>query len=145
MTIEFGQNFAPTWAGKPPGISPEDLDIWKRWRPREFKRYERFNFNVRLMRPIQLDPDVEDNIRRMAEFNAAKRIDVLGWGKASIDILELRNNAGLSAIGQVLGYRKLLQRDLADPRPIKMIIITNRDDPDVVETAEATGITLEVV
>jgi len=145
MGIELGNDFAPTWAGRPPGISPEDYDIWKVWRPRNFKRFDKLNFNVRLFRPLTLDPGLPENIKRMAEFNAAKRIDVLGWCAGAASIIELRNNAGLSAIGQLLGYNKLFRKEFPDMSQVKMILVSNRFDPDVSETAESLNIDVEQV
>lgn len=145
MGIEFGNTFAPTWAGKPPGASPEDYRIWQIWRPREFRRYDKFNFNVRLTRHLILSPELDDKIRKMAEFNAAKRIDVLGWRSGGVDIIELRDNAGLSAIGQLIGYFHLFKRDFPRALDVNMILITNHLDPDVKSTAEQVGIGLELV
>jgi len=89
--------------------------------------------------------ELAPEIRQMAEWNAAKRIDVLGWCAGVASIIELRDNAGFSAIGQLLGYRHLFTKDFPDLTQVKMILVTNRQDRDILETAETVDIDVEYV
>lgn len=145
MAVEIGPRFAPTWGGIPPHLSPEDLALWRRWRPLHERDYEGFHFDVRLITPQALPPDLEPNIRRMWLMNTAKRIDVLGVKRDRLDIIELRDNAGLSAIGQLLGYWARLSKEPIVDRPLHMLLVTNRLDPDVVEAARLHSIEVEIV
>lgn len=142
MPIEFGPDFAPTWAGRPPGISPEDLVIWRKWQPKILGLYDRINFNVRLIHPVPLPPGTEPKIQKMADFNAARRIDVLGWGPTTIDIIELRAHAGLSAIGHLIGYMTIALTLRDWPKPLRMILVTDSISADIIPAVRAMSITI---
>lgn len=140
MTVDLGRMYLASWQGKPPGISPEDYSIWRKWRPLNFTKYIGFYFNVRLIGPAAIREGLEPQYARMWMMNTAKRIDVLGIRNDRYDIIELRSRAGLSAIGHLLGYFTLwIFGGLAD-KPTYMLLITDAVDPEVALVAQASGI-----
>lgn len=144
MPTDFGNDFAPTWEGRPPGMSPEDYGLWQRWRLPQIHRYEKYNFNVRLIRDDPLPPNLPTNMIKMWKDNNAKRIDVLGWGGSTVDIIELRTSAGLSAIGQLIGYFRFLLAQPPSTSPLRMILVTDRADGTVRDAAEFSNISIEI-
>ena len=144
MAIDLGNDFAPTWPGRPPGMSPQDHTLWQRWRPKQVRRYEKYNFNVRLIQEHLLPPDTPPSMVKMWLDNNARRIDVLAWAPKTIDIVELRITSGLSAIGQLIGYYRFLLTEPPDTRPIQMILVTDFTDPSVHNAADFVGISVEL-
>jgi len=69
-----------------------------------------------------------------------KRIDVVAERDGEVWIFEVKPDAGLSAIGQVLSYRVLYKQHFREERPIKLAIVTTRVDDDIREVAKEYGI-----
>lgn len=145
MRIIYGIDFKPNWPGKPPGLSPLDLIIWQQWHPQNFHKYTKFNYNVKLIRNLDLPPHLTPEMIKMWRETTAKRIDVLGWSTTTLEIIELRDSAGFSAIGHLLGYYHFLLRELETTLQIKPVLITNLADTDVAAAADFAGITVRLV
>lgn len=141
MPTFLGPPFPPTFNGWPPRMSPEDFEIWQRWRPAALQRAENLYFDVGLGLPDQLPrtddvPQLEGWIK-----NNQKRADVIIEG-AEIWLVELRFNASPNAIGRLIVYQRLLLEDYPFDRrkPLISHLVTNRRDPDVAASAAALGI-----
>lgn len=131
MPTILGQRYQPTWDGLPPHMSPEDYDIWKRYRPQILKDAQVIYYDVGLGGQITVPPGTTPEMARMWFRNTQKRIDVLldygiGWV-----IVELRVDASSSAVGRLIFYRDLWQQDPPDKRPIILRLVTNREDREI--------------
>jgi RecB family endonuclease NucS len=74
-----------------------------------------------------------------------RRIDAVGFKGEEIDIIEVKPNATMSAIGQVVGYVHLYMRDEAWSKPPKAVIVTDYADADMIAVAQAQGVTVVIV
>lgn len=74
-----------------------------------------------------------------------RRIDAVGFKGEEIDIIEVKPNATMSAIGQVVGYVHLYMRDEAWSKPPKAVIVTDFADADMIAVAQAQGVTVVIV
>jgi hypothetical protein len=72
--------------------------------------------------------------------NTQKRIDVLIETQKSWKIVELRHNATASALGRLIMYRNLWKSDPPDDRPVELMLVTDKYDPDVEAAAKELGI-----
>lgn len=124
-----------TWTGHPPGLSHEDRIIWHRYRTTANPPWHWYAYNVPIGGIECPDPTTPDALARAWTQCTAKRIDVLAYRHPHLAILELRHNAGVSAIGSLLAYRHLW-REL-NPRPPhpRLILITNSIAPDTLRAA----------
>ena len=55
-----------------------------------------------------------------------KKIDVIGYKNNDVYIVEVKPNAGSSALGQVLSYKLLYQNEFQISPPAKLMIITDK-------------------
>lgn len=140
MPTILGTKYLPTWDGLPPHMSPEDYEIWKRYKPQIIKDAQAVYYDVGLGGQITVPPGTTPEMAAMWFRNTQKRIDVLldygiGW-----IIVELRFNASSSAIGRLLHYRDLWNADPPDKRPLLLRLVTNRDDPEIRTLAQKLDI-----
>jgi len=67
----------------------------------------------------------------MQETLTKKRIDAVGHRANKIEIIEVKPNASNSAIGQALAYATLYGKENPGATPIEMVIVTDREVPDM--------------
>ncbi len=123
--IKLGQRFEPTFAGTPPGVSPNDRDLWHRWRVMFAHEYESFHFNVRVAGRTDLRPETPPLEAEQIFDNTSFRIDAVGERADSWDIIEMRIHAGLGALGSILAYEQLFITNMGTLRPTRKILVTD--------------------
>lgn len=127
---------------KYPHMMPGDVEIWERFIENNPDAYEDVAYDVSVGAGPDFDTSLGDSPDATALNLYLKKIDVVGKKGTRIDIIELKPNAGASALGQVLGYVVLYKRDvsaLPEPRPV---LITDRARIDLPHLAESMGVTL---
>ena len=127
-----------------PHMKPNDVEIWERFIMQNPDKYEQVQYDVCCGDGAEFDTNLGDSPSSSADKLYRKKIDVVGYKGDSIDIIELKPNAGASALGQVLGYVVLYKSEhpsLKEPRPV---VITNAIRPDMLKMANAMGVTVLV-
>ena len=142
MPPNLGRTFRTDFAGKPPHMVGRDLGIWAIFRRQLPFPYTGFFFDVALGTPPVVPGETPENIRRAWEFLNARRIDAVGILPERFDIIEIRRGAGQAAIGALRMYGFLWRQDPPDPRPVRLILVTDKADPDTRALAAADGIQL---
>src|SRR5574341_2246525 len=99
---------------KYPGLLPREIIILREWLRLHERDFDRFGYNVRVGDGFDPGPGFSDDVRKQAIDNSKKRIDAVGWQGSSVLLIEVKDRAGLSAIGQLIGYRPLWQQTVAD-------------------------------
>lgn len=145
MKPSLGNAFPVDWNGVPEQMSSNDYRIWVALREWWADQYKNLYFSVRVGQATLQQEGLEDNMAKMIEFSSRRRIDVLGEKDAGWDIIELRANAGPGALGSVLLYKILWERDPPDLRQVNPIIVTDSTDANLLYAAEKLGIRLIVV
>lgn len=128
-----------------PNMRPEDVALWERFIAQQPGAYNEVAYDVLVGSPPDFDTNVipgeaSDDVRLYK-----KKIDVVGYFNAGVDIIEIKPRASASALGQVTGYRLLYMRDISaipSPRPV---IITDVARLDMPALATTMGIMLVVV
>lgn len=144
MPTLLGQSFSPSYLGRPARMSSEDFDIWQRWWPLARGNAREMYFDVGLGLPAELPPS-EDAEQLLGWIrNTQKRADVLVLRPARVDVIELRFNATLNAIGRLQGYVVLLDDDNPFRLPIRGVLVSNRRDAEVARMAELNGLGYEI-
>lgn len=128
-----------------PNLRPEDLSIWERFLNRYPTAYVEVIYNLHVGEgapiPEGTDPDAARSFKALTQY----KIDVVGFRKDGVDIIELKPRAGAGALGQLLTYVELYKRDVdptAMPRPV---IITDVIRPDLPLVAEKLGVQIIAV
>jgi len=116
---------------KYPHMIGEDKIIWNRFIEKFPDRFETVDYDWRVGKGQDPNPDWPENMKRMVTMLSQKRIDVIGWVGDSPTIIEVKKRVGLSTIGQVMGYRALIKREFKQFEHTKVLVICeiiNSDD-----------------
>jgi len=125
-------------------IEDEKL-VWERFMDLYPGKFETVDYDFRVGKGVVIDGEPGEPWPRMAKMLSQKRIDVVGWVGDSPTIVEVKKRVGLSALGQVLGYRILFMKDLKHfPEPELLVICETISDDDH-EVLEESNIPVEVV
>jgi hypothetical protein len=128
-----------------PGMNPREIVVFNNWLLIHFNDYSGFDFNVRVGQGTDPGPTFSEDMRRQFIQNTQKRIDVLAWKDSNPTIIEVKDRAGLSSIGQIIGYSHLWKADNPAALVPLLLLVFNRTDNDVILTAQAAGILIETV
>lgn len=145
MPTTLGQEFKPDWAGTPPGMSEIDRQLWHRWRSTGLKGALRMYFNVRMGADEIMPKETPEREREFWYLYVAKRADAIVEYPDNITIIELRDEANANAVGRLLQYSLLWNKDPKIAKKVRLLIITNRYDADVELLAKSQGMEFAVV
>lgn len=90
-------------------------------------------------------PDFDPSIRTMAIQLSRRRIDCIGHASDHIDIIEVTQSAGLTALGQLHAYPVLYRQTYAPAKEIRPVLLCRSLQSDMeksIETAAARLIIL---
>lgn len=123
----------------------EDKKIWERFLVAHGDKFGRYEFDVHIGTPVKPPDDMPEPYKSMAEGLSQYRIDVVGTTPDTIYIIEVKFEAGMSAMGQVLGYVSLYKRDFKPDKPVVPILITDAPKPDARYYLDLYGVQLIIV
>jgi len=145
MSTRLGTAYPATYEGRPTRSSKKDAEIWERWLPTIRDKILTMWFDVGLGSGAQAPAYATEKEAEMWLYNTQKRADVLIETQDEVWIVELRDNAQASAVGRLLLYQELLQKDNPIEKRSRMYLVTDRRDDEVAILAETNGITYIVV
>lgn len=108
---------------KYPHMIKDEKDVWERFMERYPGRFETVDYDFRVGKGVVIEGEPGEPWPSMAKMLSQKRIDVVAWVGESPTIIEVKRRVGLSALGQVLGYRTLFTRDFQHIETPKVLII----------------------
>ena len=121
-------------------MMPNEVPIWARWLEGEGARYAPYEYDVAVGEGVQLPEEASELERRIAAELTRKRIDAVSRQVGVVRIFEVKPRAGLSAVGQLLGYRELYRQTFRHRGPIELWLITDRLQPDMEPVLRRHGI-----
>jgi hypothetical protein len=107
--------------------------------------YDRFDYNVRLGPGTDPGPTYADSVRQQAIANSQLRVDAVGWQGDVPTIIEVKENAGTSALGQILTYNVTWQLEHQGQSAPKLLVVTDRLQQSVRAPLAAHGVQVAVV
>ena len=110
---------------------PEDIGIWERFLEKFGEEYLGFDYDIKVGSGVLVEKSVEENYKRMVEILSKYRIDVVGHRKDRVEIIEVKPEASTVAIGQIEVYLALYKRDKRPEKPVRGVIVTDRELPDM--------------
>ena len=128
-----------------PAMLPAETIVWQTWLRLHQAEYDRFDYNMRVGPGFDPGGSVPDFIRTMAVKNTKKRIDAVAWQGSQPLIVEVKVRAGLSAVGQILGYRVHWRLENPHTVPPKLLLVANRLADGVQEVLQAHDVPFELV
>lgn len=90
-----------------PGFQRGEQVIVKAWLTQEGAAYDRFAFDVRIGHGTTPPEDAPDYAKRFVKKTTQKRIDVVAFAGTHVALWEVKIQANLGALGQMLGYKHL--------------------------------------
>lgn len=129
---------------KYPGMRPHDVAIWNQYIKNHPNAHTRVWYDVPLGDPFP-DATEHDHVHKTGAFDVSRwRIDVLAESENGIAIIELKPNAGASALGQALAYEKLIRKEWKLEVPTIPVVLTDTLSPITEEAARLLGVLLLV-
>lgn len=107
-----------------------DVSLWQRFLTQHGEYFDRFEYDVHVGQGVALDPAWPEEIIRVALALTRKRIDAVGYREDEVWLFEVKPDAGLSALGQILAYKALWERGRGTPARMYLAIVTDRLNPD---------------
>ena len=130
---------------KYPHLIQEETDVWNRFVDKFPKRYKSVDYDFRVGNG-QIPPEgYTKNYERMVTMLTQHRIDVLAWVGDYPTIIEVKNRAILSTVGQLIGYRTLFEADFPNLEKPGLLCVCASISDDVKMVFDVQGIPVEVV
>lgn len=128
-----------------PHMATKDKAIWERFidqYPDAYKQCQ-YDFHVGDAPPFNTLHDDGTDLNQDMLYRL--RIDVVAGSPLGIDLIEIKPDAGVSAIGQVDNYKTLYLRDEEPTTQVGMILLTDHERPNMAYLCKEKGIKLIVV
>lgn len=92
------------------------------------------SYDVHLGEGAGVDSDWPLWMVAMVKALSTKRVDVVAETRFGITIFEVKRRAGLSCLGQLLGYEALMFKERGGWKPISLVAVCEDMEPDMLET-----------
>lgn len=112
-------------------MSPGEEKLWERyltWAPTQFQK---LTYDVHLGDSAPMDPTWPPWLVNLVLATSRKRVDVIGETDKEVIIYEVKERAGMSALGQLLCYEALYREEYKPMKPIRKAVITDRLPPNM--------------
>jgi len=123
-----------------PHLLPKERVLWNLYLDKHMYEFEYFEYDVHVGKGVELPPEADSMLKKIALALARKRIDVVGHKKNAIVLFEIKPDAGLSTIGQLLAYLYLYKVQFRPTKPVLLHIVSDIIDIDTRNAAKAYGI-----
>jgi hypothetical protein len=104
-----------------------------------------WHYDVKVGDGVHLGDYEQAWVKDMAKALTQRRIDALGTRGNQLAIVEVKERAGLGAVGQLLGYRRLLLGDRPDASNALLLVVASIKGNDILKTYKENGIILVLV
>lgn len=94
-----------------PRMSSEDVAIWKKFLLLFGNRYTTFDYDFKVGTGSDPGIEIAENFRQDFIDLSRKRIDAIGYQSDGVSIFEVKPRAGTQALGQLITYRSLYEKD----------------------------------
>lgn len=125
MSIPIPNRYVQEKLPKYPHLLPADVDLWERFMELHPNFFQSVEYDVHVGGAIDVKPWWSDKDIRSFSHLAAKRIDVVGHTPGEIWIIEVKPEAGVSAIGQLISYRLLYRKRFGPTAPLVLCLVTD--------------------
>lgn len=132
----------PQPRGRYPHLLPYERQIWRRFLDTQPVPQFVVAYDVHVGTPAPIKSSLPENYQKMVQHLSTKRIDAVLSFPQEIVILEIKRNAGLTAIGQVLSYNILFTRKYHPTLPVHSAILTDAAQSDMPMLCAAQNVIL---
>jgi len=128
-----------------PGMLPREIIIFRNWLRMYETQYDRIEYNVRIGSGLDPGPTWPDYVRQSAIANTQLRIDAVAYKGDAVTLIEVKDKAGASALGQLLTYEAVWLEDHPGSAPPALTLITNRLQNNLLPLLRKSNIHLDLV
>lgn len=114
-----------------PHLLPDDIIIWEAYLEDPLISWDSIDYDVRVGKGRDPGEAIGANIRQMAIDLSQRRIDAVGHGPHSIDIVEITRSAGMTALGQLELYPLLYQQTFNPTKPLRTLLVAAEIQSDI--------------
>ena len=123
-------------AAKYPHMGTREERIWDAYLEQYGTPAGQINYDVHLGEGAAIDEDWPEWMRVMVKALSTKRADVVVEGTLATTIIEIKRRAGLSAVGQLLGYEALMFKERGGAKPVELMVLCEYLEPDMADVFE---------
>ena len=124
---------------------PADVKLWDRFLDRYGHEYSGFRYDVHVGGEIEKESHWTGKVVSMASWLASKRIDAVGFKPGETVIFEVKPEAGVTAVGQLITYRMLYLEKYPPIGVVSCALVCENILPDERRVLEAQGFMVYVV
>lgn len=117
--------YAPEKLHAYPHMLSADVILWEKWLDRYHDFFTAVEYDVHIGGAVERMSHWTQDIIEMASTLAAKRIDVVGHRPGETWIIEVKPDAGTTAIGQLVAYKILYAERFSPVGKIECALVTN--------------------
>ena len=121
-------------------MKPGDVAIWERFMEKYPDAYKSVIYDLSLGQGSIIPDGTPDNLAKDFRLLGQRKIDVVGIKDDNIDIIEVKPNAGPSAVGQILNYIELYKGYIDPEAKPNALIVTDQQQRDMSQLAFNFGI-----
>jgi len=118
----------------------EDTFVWTKFLESKFVEIKEVWYDVHVGMSVFLGEGADDMDKRIAAGITRKRIDVIAAVAGGLWIIEIKPYASMYAVGQVLTYVRLFNKEYTSPGRTVPVIICDDYDEDLVDEFDEFGV-----
>jgi len=145
MSTVLGKPYSLDWRGNPPHMLQPDIPVWYRFLGMYGSAFTKLWYDV-LLGAERLTPQQEkDPMAIMRRSLMARRADAIVELEKEVWIIEVSDDPGLRAVGQIMSYLVLWIRDPVIIKPEQMILVCSTIEPNLLDAASCCGIRIYII
>ena len=112
-------------------MKPADILVWERFLTTYPDKYDTVDYDMGLIQDKTAE-SVAGDLQIAGDEQLYKyKVDVVGYYKGGIDIIEIKDKATPSTIGQISSYWVLYDKEIKPKVPTRAVIIAGEASPDM--------------
>lgn len=124
---------------------PADVGVWNRFLDLHGFEFVGFRYDVHVGGEVERQSAWTEKVFLMASHLAAKRIDAVGYKAGETTIFEVKPEAGVTAVGQLVTYRMLFIEKYAPIGALTCALVCGNATIDEKRVLEELGFKVFVV
>ena len=145
MPTELGKNYQIMWRGDPPHMLKPDIPIWYRFLAMYSAPFIKLYYDCALGGPSYTPEEMIDPMKKMWRGLLVKRADAIAELETEVWIIEVSADPGLRAVGQLLSYGHLWNRDPKINKPYKLVLVSGTIEEDLADVISSYGVLIFIV
>ena len=145
MPTDLGKTYSLDWRGDPPHMLKVDVPIWYRFLEKYGAPFLKLYYDCLLGGPYLTPEQMKDPYLKDYRVLNSKRADAIAELEDQVWIIEVAKEPGLRSLGQCQVYRALWLRDPKIKKVEKAVLVADRINVDLLDTAGMYGVSTFIV